>query len=249
MNRKAFTLVELLVVIGIIALLISILLPTLGAARRQAQTVKCLSTLREYGTALAQYAAEFEGWGFQAAVPEPPNYSSPAPWEGLWLQNRWLRNAMLMTPFNGGNQWWYGSPDLVCPNAEAAFNNAKTFPPDEGQPHMRYSYGINRSTTANAVGQSMLQLTWPRLVRIRDTSDKIFLIDAMGFQVSKGNPLDPLRESSTLAYATFGETPGPYTAYRHREAANIVFYDGHAATHQGSEVEMNDKFWLLGDVD
>ncbi len=55
---KGFTLVELLVVIGIIALLIAILLPSLGRAREAARTTKCLNNIREIGKSAATFANE-----------------------------------------------------------------------------------------------------------------------------------------------------------------------------------------------
>ena len=60
--RKAFTLVELLVVIGIIALLISVLIPALQKARQQAQLVACGAQLRQIGVLLATYAGENRGF-------------------------------------------------------------------------------------------------------------------------------------------------------------------------------------------
>ena len=82
MKRKGFTLVELLVVIGIIALLISILLPALGQAREQGKMAKCLANMRDMGTGVATFASAHKS-RFQlvtggSANPDPYGPDGPA---------------------------------------------------------------------------------------------------------------------------------------------------------------------------
>lgn len=162
-TTRAFTLVELLVVIGIIALLISILLPSLNRVRAKAQEVKCLSNVRQIGVGMAFYLDDNNSWlpavGQHYDEPDvdangrPFVTGTPPGFYGTGYP--WLFGALLGVAPGGervGPQYIEGViskdpgtfrlKDLSCPLAGGQFSNV-----------FGGTYGMNNFGKMNANGQ------------------------------------------------------------------------------------------------
>lgn len=107
-RRRAFTLVELLVVIGIIAVLISILLPVMGKAREQARRIRCLSNLRTLTTAWLTYANANRGFIVSANTsPQSAWFQPTGGLGGRRSAPTWVTDGNTIDSLKYGALWQY----------------------------------------------------------------------------------------------------------------------------------------------
>lgn len=164
-NRFAFTLVELLVVIGVIALLISMLLPALNKAREQANMVACASNLRQQGLVLHMYANDTKG-----QLPLADNY-------GYVLAQYWNTDEFKAGLNGGGKYSWcpserneYGTFSYGV-HVLAVFGSPGTWDPPAGLEKSRNFFRVPQTTLIVSDSRSSWILTPRRWLLTLNTDD------------------------------------------------------------------------------
>jgi prepilin-type processing-associated H-X9-DG protein/prepilin-type N-terminal cleavage/methylation domain-containing protein len=234
--RAAFTLVELLVVLGIISVLIAFLFPVFGRVREHANRLKCASNLHSIGHALTMYT---QGYGYYPGFMMGGLDSECAVW------------PVRLRPFLGGNQdvfycpsqdercrWTADAPGSVRPATEvqAAFGyvvgERTLYLPD-----MYFSYGYNgRGANGTETQTPYMDGTHKGLgwdVRFRGT------LRANRVKV----PEDMIAIADTVADGQYDGLIWPFKSGPwavpgrvHRRGANVLFCDGHVSWHLQEEL-------------
>jgi prepilin-type processing-associated H-X9-DG protein len=254
-NRRptAFTLVELLVVIGIIALLIAILLPSLSKARKQAVTLACASNLRQMGQAMIIYVNDNKAYPGSLFIRSGQFYA-------VWPTR--LRKALGGTARSTGNNIFW------CPAQETGFQWQAQFGTPGGEyatvTDMGYGYDegerlLNVFTVPFSYGYN----DWghdtqqPNLSDIQKglggDIDSTFmgqrLTELKGGRVKKGAEMIAIADNTADGAFDYNidvrkvdlRTEGPGKI--HNNGSNVLFCDGHVVWYSYKELTTVDGSW------
>jgi len=252
-TQRAFSLIELLVVISIIALLIALLLPALTTAREAAKSVQCLSNQRQVGQLFVQHTADFDDYLPYRRVFGPDaeqnvlgqgslnsNFGGTAVRWDDWLQRQYDVSVgeLWNKSGNGGTTLLFGGM-WSCPtfkdvaSAGAQSNSGKRAGyPALGRSTNTEAYGLRDYTTNNGRTPDP-----NRLSEIAGPSNAAVVMDAPSASDSTNVDLSANWSPWPAGGFSFDSIPflerdQQYRAY-HNGALNVMYLDAHASSHPG----------------
>lgn len=206
-NRSSFTLIELLVVIAIIAILASMLLPSLKQAKDMANRSRCGANQKQLGQVFAMYSNDYNEYNVRcyegSPVTHPDGSNQTWSWEHTIFYAKYVN-------FQHGS----GPSDsiLCCPAYIPGYGVG--FYPTTGYRRAEVGYDLNRYLGCAANNGNPPELKWVKLSQIKSPSIMIRLADAPG--------------NGAYIYTNVDTgVPERGIAFRHRGVANIIFVDGH----------------------
>jgi prepilin-type processing-associated H-X9-DG protein len=173
-RSRAFSLVEILVIIGILSILVGLLLPTLASAREAANRTKCMSNLRQIALAFTMYLNDNNGRFPRPAQRGDASVQKPEDWVHFqrWRDPQQSPIAKYLgKPFN--------QDVLRCPSDDVSTHRTETF---GGQPvQYPYSYTVNELICRlPSLGPTL------RIGQIRKPEEKILLVDESSNTIDDG---------------------------------------------------------------
>lgn len=218
MRRHAFSLIELLVVISVVALLVSLLLPALGSAREAGRRAACLSNQRQIGAAMHAYAVQYRGrypiayyWVDAAGQPSATVTANLAAWDTIQIGSE-------------------ARPGLIWPfTADYRVQQCPSFEGNSNTPADKYT-GYNYNTSY--IGRGPNEGTWGGMSTAPATLESVrqpaatALVGDGGYNAGANKFMRAPYDLSGLG--VIGIHAGGQ-AFRHDRRTNVVWADGHGA--------------------
>jgi len=262
--RLAFTVIELMISISLIALLIALLLPAVGKAKQMGHSADCQTKLQQIGRALEMYCQDTRGrlpWAWSHAEDLARFGSTTDPWNGY-----------------GGHTWatllWdYLNKDMMAYKCKAY--NSATHPREpetgflNGQRYIVFAnyrpnpyfggHGYGWGVAPNGVGPTNIDPnSSPNLHKQRDVSQKVAMFDGH----RSWNPYVPSPAAANVYFQNLlgdGDRGNqnnynpywmrPQIGLWHMNASNVAFLDGHVEllplNSEKTFMDFKDKYWML----